>query len=470
MKKSALLACYLLWAAFLSAQAEEVHPLGVWDSDTVPVSVIGEKYNDCWGFVHNGVEYGVIGSTLGTHIIDINTMQQVAFVKGSSYGTGIIHRDFKTYDHYLYAVSDENADGTATLQVIDFSYLPDSVHVTYDSYQYMNRAHDCWVDTSRAKLYTCGVRKIANGGGWASFQIFDLAPDPAHPVWLRDANNFADGQSIPYIHDLYVRNDTAFLNCGFDGLYVADCSNPDSIILLGTMTDYPQKGYNHSGWWDVAGQYYYMADETHGMDLKVVQTDDLTDLSVVATFNSESPASTRIPHNLIWREDVVYVSYYYDGYQAFDVRDPLHPKRVAYYDTYAGPDGQGYEGAWGVYPLLPSGRVLISDMLSGLFVFPPVQLPVATREPLRPAGKLTLVPNPARLGEEVEIVFRTFRPDRFTLLVTDVSGRAVYQKRLDLAPGRHRLRIEGTSKWPPGMYIVRLASDGRVLRARWVRQ
>jgi len=37
-------------------------------------------------------------------------------------------------------------------------------------------------------------------------------------------------------------------------------------------------------------------------------------------------------------------------------------------DTYTGPDQQYYKGAWGVYPLLPSGNILVSDMQSGLFI------------------------------------------------------------------------------------------------------
>jgi len=59
------------------------------------------------------------------------------------------------------------------------------------------------------------------------------------------------------------------------------------------------------------------------------------------------------------------------------------PKRIAYYDTYTAQNGLGYDvpahdwkGAWGVYPYLPSGCILASDITQGLFTFK-VDIPVS---------------------------------------------------------------------------------------------
>ena len=49
--------------------------------------------------------------------------------------------------------------------------------------------------------------------------------------------------------------------------------------------------------------------------------------------------------------------------------NPAAPDLVRFYDTYPLPNGSQYRGAWGVYPFLPSGNILLSDMQTGLYVF-----------------------------------------------------------------------------------------------------
>ncbi|MBK9258031.1 MAG: hypothetical protein IPM42_21485 [Saprospiraceae bacterium] len=48
----------------------------------------------------------------------------------------------------------------------------------------------------------------------------------------------------------------------------------------------------------------------------------------------------------------------------------MNPEIVAYYDTEPSNTNynQNYAGAWGVYPYLPSGSILASDIQNGLFV------------------------------------------------------------------------------------------------------
>jgi hypothetical protein len=52
------------------------------------------------------------------------------------------------------------------------------------------------------------------------------------------------------------------------------------------------------------------------------------------------------------------------------VTNPNQMREIGFFDTFLAPasDGPGTDGAWGVYPFLPSGNVLISDITNGLFV------------------------------------------------------------------------------------------------------
>jgi hypothetical protein len=71
---------------------------------------------------------------------------------------------------------------------------------------------------------------------------------------------------------------------------------------------------------------------------------------------------------MMMRDGLVFVSYYHDGLQVFDVSTPEDPKRIAWFDTFIESSHVGYAGAWGVHSSLPSGRILISDITNGLFV------------------------------------------------------------------------------------------------------
>jgi choice-of-anchor B domain-containing protein len=43
-------------------------------------------------------------------------------------------------------------------------------------------------------------------------------------------------------------------------------------------------------------------------------------------------------------------------------------REVGFFDTYPSNNGANFNGAWNVYPYLPSGNIVISDINSGLFV------------------------------------------------------------------------------------------------------
>jgi hypothetical protein len=176
---------------------------------------------------------------------------------------------------------------------------------------------------------------------------------------------------VGHVHDAFVRNDTAFLNCGYDGLRVMDFSMVDSIgdqpVLLGSLTSYPDAGYNHSGWLSDDGTIYIMQDENHGYDVKILDVSDLNNINILSTFNSGIDPNS-MAHNGIIKDNIAYIPYYHDGLRVFDISDPSNPIQIWEYDTYLPNDHISYKGAWGVYPYLPSGNIIVSDMQSGLYI------------------------------------------------------------------------------------------------------
>ena len=357
--KKIILSFSIVLLAFSSNAQQTATLLYHWQDTTLVGSwTYDNTYNECWGLVVNDREIAIIGSTAGTHFFDVtnpSTATEVAFVAGAYIGGGVIHRDYHDFQGYLYVVCDEGS--TSTLQIIDISNLPNSVNTVYDSNQLFTQAHNIFIDTATAKLYACASN--------TAMDIYSLH-DPINPVLLHSYT------SVGHVHDAYVRNDTAYLNCGGSGFKIVDFSvldltTPVQPIELASLTSYPDAGYNHSGWLSDDGTIYAMQDENHGYDVKILDVSDFNNISVLATFNSGVDPQS-MAHNGIIKDDVLYLAYYHDGLRVFDISDPSNPVQTWMYDTYLPNNHSSYKGAWGVYPYLPSGNIIVSDMQSGLFI------------------------------------------------------------------------------------------------------
>ena len=199
--------------------------------------------------------------------------------------------------------------------------------------------------------------------------VLDIATNPEAPVSLGYFNLGA------YTHDLYVHNDTIFNNNGWSGMAIWDMTDLNNPNQLGSLTGYPQAGYNHSSWVTPDGETMVMCDETHNRPVRMVDVSDLNSPSILATFRSalNAPQDTKsIAHNPIIHGDYAVISYYHDGVQIYDITDPSSPVRSAYYDTDTTDSVYfGFDGCWGVYPYLPSGNIIASDVLFGLYVLRP---------------------------------------------------------------------------------------------------
>ncbi|MEM7106341.1 MAG: choice-of-anchor B family protein [Bacteroidota bacterium] len=478
MKKILYLVIFL--PTFIFAQeAEEANMLFNWDDTDIPGSFAYDNaYNEIWGFVANNREFAVIGSTLGTHFVDVtdpaNSVELTnAYVQGATSSPIVIHRDYHDYQCYLYAVADEG--NNSTLQIIDISDMPYSNSVVYDSPAAIRTSHNIFIDSTNAILYACHVTFTSNNSTqYYRLAAFSLA-DPVNPTLIQ-GYSVIDGVSIPVIHDIHVRDNIAFLNGSYDGLLVVDFTDPTNPDLLTNLDTYPQQGYNHSGWLSDDGNYYFMADETHNLDIKVYDVSDLTDIQLVTTFDAESTEMGSIAHNLLVRGNYLYASYYYDGLQVYDISDPTMPRRVAYFDTYPGTNILSYEGAWGVYPFLPSGNILISDMQTGLYVFEKIDETITGQMDLLGTPTNCSVATTSVIDFEEGLVFASVYPQPFgsefmlemeleeqqeaRITMTDISGKEVLDMGTRvLSAGIQTHRFNVPSAFANGLYMLRITGE-----------
>ena len=470
--KKLLLHFLLISLPLLCFSQEEANLLSQWsDPDLVGSSWYDNAYNEVWGLAVGGHEYAIVGTTAGTHFIDVTNPEEpfeAHFVAGADQGANIIHRDYHDYKGYLYAVCDE---GQSTLQIMDITQLPDTVIVEYDSNEAIRRAHNIFIDTATAHLYCFAL----DGGpqGNSALRIYDIS-EPLNLQYLAEYNTFG-GLGVGHVHDGYVRDDIAFLNCGNSGFAIVDFTDPLNPNTFSTLTNYPQQGYNHSGWLSDNAQYYYMADESHGRDIKVVDVTNPCEAEVTSTFNAEVSSPTSITHNQLVACNYLYVSYYYDGMVVYDISDPANPEKVLYYDTSTEPDGMSYKGAWGIYPHLPSGNILVIDMQEGLFVFEGMGDNCAPNENLEPVDVSCLTPTstldisqnngisvfPQPVSDVINLKADLVSPaTQTTISLTNMSGQQVQRwANHSLIAGSQQIELPLAKSLTPGIYLLRMEGD-----------
>ena len=414
---------FVLCIIIFQSSAQEIKNIDLldqWFSDTLLTNSSQVRYSGCWAFEQAGKEYGIIGSTEGAHFFELteaDTFKLIDFVPGRFVSSQAINREYKHFKNYVYAVCD---DGPSSLQIIDISYLPDSVHVVADLRNNLfGKTHNLFVDSINQLLYLCQVTPVLNSieTSMIPLRVFSLA-DPTNPTLL-----WQSPEEIQDVHDIYVRENLAILNCGYDGIRVYDFSIPTNPVYLNNLQVYQQQGYNHQGWLCPNGETYIFADETPGTLVKKAKLKSDFSIDIESFFGRPNSPYNKTAHNIHCTNNFAYIAYYNDGLRIYDLRiNP--PREVAAYDTYIDNEltnNFSMWGAWGIHALLPSGRILVSDRNTGFYMFyfdRNFFINQATDE-------VILYPNPILENQQLTIRMPYDKGNEFSFEVFDLNGKKI---------------------------------------------
>ena len=352
--------------------------------------------SDIWGHIdlNNGREYAIIGLNNGTSVVDISNPSALRVV-GTISGQSTTWRDIKVYQFYdatqarwrayAYITADNVSEG---ILVLDLSALPDSIRVAA-RYTDDPSAHNVYISNvdyglnialpnATPLLHISGSNR--NNG---AIRTYSLA-DPEHlslsyQNTASRADDYSHDASSLLINDSRAQSDcvnassvgcNVLLDFNENSLRISDHSRADSRVELSDST-YPNAEYTHSGWWTEDKRFVIVHDEMDEQNLALNTTLNIFDISslteplLVGTWSGPTRA---IDHNGFVRGNRYYMSNYERGLTVLDISDPANPQSSGFFDTYPVSDNAAFNGAWGVYPYLPSGRILLSDINSGLFV------------------------------------------------------------------------------------------------------
>lgn len=357
--------------------------------------------NDIWGHVdlNTANEYALMGLYNGIIVVDVTEPTSPKEV-GTISGVGSSWRDVKVYQYfdetinlwqaYAYATTEGSQSGqTDFVTIIDLNNLPHSVSVV-EKNNIVNTAHNVNISNVDYALNIALPNKTptlqlvgANNKGGA-FQSYSLT----NPTELSSVTtkNYGSG----YTHDgafIAVEDQRSSTDCGISEgsctVYIDfnekemklwDISDHNDAKVLGSAeySDVSKDNqYIHSGWSTENHQYILLHDEFDeyrgGLNttVRIFSIADLKDPIQVGQWTGPTRA---IDHNGFVRGNRYYMSNYERGLTILDIADPTSPVEVGFFDTYTPSNSASFNGAWGVYPFLPSGNILVSDINSGLYI------------------------------------------------------------------------------------------------------
>ena len=333
----------------------------------------GGAGNDIWGWAdaETGAEYALMGLTNGTAFVDVSAPEDPVFLGRLPTNAGeSLWRDIKVYRDHAYIVADQA--GAHGMQVFDLTRLRGlsapqtfTADVVYGDFE---NAHNLAIDEATGFAYAVASNTCEYG-----MHIVDIRA-PNNPVFRGcHPGRTHDTQCVVYRGpDVEHREREICVNSSEDHLEVVDVTDKDAPLTLSSST-YPDMAYVHQGWLTEDHRFFLLGDELDEQRLGVptrTHVFDLSDLDQPGTCSrtnsTPTPRTTTCTCSATGssrpttRRDCACSS------SATSGRGRI--AEVAYFDTFPEGGGPGFEGAWSVYPYLPSGSVLVSDISHGLFV------------------------------------------------------------------------------------------------------
>ena len=313
-----------------------------------------------------------MGLTNGTAFVDVTDPENPAFLGNLPTATvSSAWRDIKVYQDHAYIVAD-NA-GAHGMQVFDLTRLRNqttpqafTADLVYGDFA---SAHNIAINETTGFAYAVGTDTCGRG---------------LHIIDIRTPNNplFAGCHSTVDTHDtqcvVYQGPDADHVgsevcaSSNEDHFEIVDVTVKSGPITISSST-YPQLRFVHQGWFTEDHRFFLLGDEGDESFFGVptrTHVFDVSDLDAPVYVFAYEAATVAIDHNLYVAGNRVYQANYTTGLRILEFGNLANSEmtEIAFFDTYPNSDATEFDGAWSVYPFLPSGTIIVSDVSNGLFM------------------------------------------------------------------------------------------------------
>lgn len=341
----------------------------------VPLDTMGgTQGNDIWGWSDplSGDEYALMGLTNGTAFVNVTNPDNPVFVGRLPTQTVASNwRDIKVYQNHAYIVAD--GAGQHGMQVFDLTRLRGvataqtfAADVVYGDFA---NAHNVAIDEATGFAYAVGTNTC--GGG---LHIIDIRT-PINPLFAgcHATVDTHDTQCAVYHGpDAIHQSSEICFSSNENHVEVVDVTAKSAPVTLSAST-YPQLGFAHQGWLTEDHRFFLVGDEGDEINFNVptrTHVFDVSDLDAPQYVFAYEATTRAIDHNLYVVGNRVFEANYTTGLRVLEFGDLSNEEltEVAFFDTFPENDDVNFAGAWSVYPYLPSGTIIVSDVDNGLFI------------------------------------------------------------------------------------------------------
>lgn len=345
----------------------------------IPLSDFGAlAANDIWGWTDpmTQKEYALIGLDNGTAFIDISDTENLVYLGRLPTATNASPwRDVKVYNDHAFIVSEATGHG---MQVFNLTQLRDvsnpPVTFTADArFTGFGNAHNVAINEESGYAYGVGT---SEGDAYFGGAHFVNIQDPLNPTaegGLGINGYTHDAQVIIYNGpDADHAGREIFVGANENNVAVVDItdkSNPVNISII----NYSDSFYTHQAWFSADQRYLFVGDELDEQNALFDSRTlifDLVDMDLPVLHTTYFGPTGAIDHNGYVKGEEYFLANYTAGLRVLDlsVIDAKSITESGYFDTYPTNDATQYNGVWSVYPYFNSGKIIVSDINSGLFI------------------------------------------------------------------------------------------------------
>lgn len=342
----------------------------------------GNSGNDIWGWTDatTGKEYALMGLDNGTAFIDITDTENLLYLgKLPTATVSDAWRDIKVYKDYAFIVADNGlADDAHGMQVFDLTRLRNVVDppILFDAdarYTGLGRAHNIVINENTGFAYVVGTNRGDIYGGGAHFIDINDPKNPTAAGGYADNGYSHDAQVVTYNGpDADYAGKEIYIGANESQVIVADVTDKANPFEISTV-NYPNVSYTHQGWFTDDQRYFILGDETDEINFGFQSRTlifDVSDLDNPVLHDTYLGTTSAIDHNGYVKGDAYFLANYTAGLRVLDISDIAGKSitETGFFDTYTNSDNPRFDGVWSVYPYFESGKIIVSDINSGLFV------------------------------------------------------------------------------------------------------
>ena len=334
--------------------------------------------NDIWGWfdASNNREYALVGLDNGTAFVDITDADNLVYLgKLGSETSSSPWRDIKVFQNHAFIGAEANGHG---MQVFDLTRLRDVSNppVNFDAdavYTGIGNSHNIVINESSGFAYPVGTNRGDAFNGGVHFIDISSPQNPTASGGYGASGYTHDAQVVTYNGpDADYAGREILIGANENFVVIVDITDKANPVQI-SQFQYPNIGYTHQGWFTDDQRYFLLGDELDeaniGFNSRTLVF-DFSDLDSPSLHSTYSGPTSAIDHNGYVVGNLFYLANYTAGVRILDISDIAagNITEVGSFDTYTGSNSAAFEGVWSVYPYFTSGKIVVNDINSGLFV------------------------------------------------------------------------------------------------------